>query len=195
MPQTRARPELTVLPACPARAGGDRLSRRRSPAPRRDPSRQHPSPPTRILKLLLFCSGPRNTRRSAPGSPGRAELAKAARRRREAARQAGSRGDAGPTRPRSRPCHARGRTGPGWGPGLGVELAHFPAETTQVLLFVPSPPPLFPSHIRVLFLKPEKEDATRQEIAALHFSKSFRNRRHVTFPQLHTRLLWGNAGA
>lgn len=84
------------------------------------------------------------------------------------------------------PPHPRG-TGLGWGPRVRVALAHFPGEITKVLLFVPfffffS----FPSHIRVLFVKQEKEDTTTQEITALHLSKSFKNIQQVTFPQLYT---------
>lgn len=60
----------------------------------------------------------------------------------------------------------------GCGRTVGVALADSPGETTKVLLFVPfffffS----FPSHIRVLFAKPEKEDTSLQEITALLLSK------------------------
>lgn len=52
-------------------------------------------------------------------------------------------------RPRSRGDAATPGDRPGRGPRAGAALAHFPGETTEVLVFVPFFSP-FPSHIRAL---------------------------------------------
>lgn len=71
----------------------------------------------------------------------------------------------------SRACHALGGPARAAGPTAGVALAHFPGETTKVLLFVPffffSVPKSHPGFV----CEQEKEDTTRQEITALHLSK------------------------
>lgn len=167
--QTRARPQITAMPAHPARR------RRTGPPPRGGPQRPERSAaaagssplagPAQSPRISL---GPHDPGWPGPASPGTAELGGSLRRWALPDLRAGDWPPAG-----SRPCHARAGLARAVAAATGAALTHFPGETTVkfyffcFFLFFFS----FPSHIRVLFAKQEKEDTTRQEITALHLSQ------------------------
>lgn len=107
-------------------------------------------PVTPALRPRIFL-GPPRPREACPSEPGRVEWRGSLRSWALPELRVGCWPPAG-----SRACHALGGPARAAGPTAGVALAHFPGETTKVLLFVPFFFFPFPSHIRVLFVSKKR---------------------------------------